>query len=341
MVSVLQPTYSVTFGNQQWTEQALHVEARLGAAPQLDSLTVRFPSTAPLSASVGDPAEITLNSGEKESKVFTGTIASVRRSFDQIRVHALNAGGVLARYRPAATYEKVTAATIIRNLAGDAGADTGSIDEGVQLAFYVADPSRTALEHLARVAAWSGALARVSEENKIETVVVNATQPEIALRYGRELLSLHHSVQAAPVESFVVAGESGAGSTSAPEAMRLKTDFFAGNRPDGPSLGNVWRWEPALRTAQAAATAGAARQRLYTSQRERGVFTAFLLPHLRPGTIIEIQDMPEGLPAGPLWIGSVQHRVGPSGAFTRAQFQKGGDSFDPLALLGSLAGALF
>jgi len=340
MTSILNPTYAVTLGSQQWTEQAITIDVRLEAAPRVDSLTVRLPAAAPLSAAVGDPVELTLGSGEKEEKVFTGAISSIQRGFQEIRVTALDAGGALARFRPAATYEKVTAGTVIRNLAGDAGVDTGEIEDGVELAFYVADPSRTALEHLARVGGWSGALVSVSADNAIEARVIDATQAQVALRYGRELIAFERRQSPAAVDSFVVAGEGGAGSSSAPGALRPTTDFFAGNRPDGPSLAARWRFEPALRTASGAATAGAALQRAYASSRDGGWLEAFLQPDLRPGTVLEVQDPPEGLPAGPLWICRAHHRLGRRGAFTRADYCQGGDSFDPLALLGSLGGLL-
>ena len=340
MGSLFAPTYSLTLGTQQWTEQVLGIEVRLEAAPLLDSLAVTFPVAAPVEAGQGDPAELTLGSGEKEELVFTGEVDSVRRTFRGIRVTALNAGGALARFRPAVTFEQLTAASVIRKLAAEVGVSTGDLDDGVELAFYAADPTRTALEHVARVAGWGGALARVSARNRLEATVIDATQAEVGLRYGREILALWQDRMPSPVESFTVAGESGAGSTSSPEALRPTTDFFGGSRPDGPSAAHRWRFEPALRTAQGAASAGAAATRLYQAGRERGNLEAFLQPDLRPGTILEVQDLPAGLPSGPLWVSGVCHRVGPRGAATRARFQKGGDAFDPLALLGSLAGAL-
>jgi hypothetical protein len=340
MTSLLQPTYSLTLGSQAWTAQALSIEVRLEAAPLLDVLRVRLPASAPLAAAVGDPALLTLDSGEKSGDIFAGTVDSIRRGFDDITVTALDAGGALARFRPATTFEQVTAGTVVRNLCGEVGVDLGEIADGVALAFYVADPARTALEHVARVCAWSGALARVTVDGKLETLVINATQPDVAFKFGRELLGLCQGDTSAGVEAFVVAGESGAGAPSAPESLRPTTDFFAGNRPDGPGAKSRWRFEPALRTAQAAGTAGAAWQRLYTSSRKRGAMEAFLQPDLRVGTVFEIQELPEGLAQGPFWAASVCHRIAPEGCVTRVRFVQGGDSFDPLALLGSLAGAI-
>jgi len=339
MTSLLSPGYTLTLGSQQWKEQLLRIELSLAAAPSLDSLSAWLPAAAPLSAAVGDPAALTLNSGETEKPVFAGAIAAILRSLDGIHVTALNAGGDLAQYRPAVTYEQVTAGRVARYLCHDAGVDVGDVADGVSILYYVADPSRTALDHIARVCGWSGAMARVSADNRLESIVVDATQADVALRYGREIHSIENRKFPAPITSFTVAGESGVGDTSSPDAFRSSIDFFAGNRPDGPSRAARWRSEPALRTAEAAGTAGAAHQRAYSSTRERGRLTAFLQPELRPGTIVEVQSLPDGLPSGPLVVYRVMHVVGTRGAVTRADFHKGGDSFDPRTLLGSLLGA--
>ncbi len=337
MTTLLAPAYTLTLGSQQWSEQLLGLELDLAAGPGVDALALRLPAGAPMSAGLGDPVELVLASGEKEETAFTGVVEAIGRRADEIAVRALDAAGVMARLRPAVTYEKVTAGTVIQSLASEAGADVGEVAEGVELAFYVADPGRTAFEHAVRVAAWSGALVTVSAEGRLEARVIDAAQPEVALRWGRELTGFSRRERSNPVEGFVFAGEAGAGSTDSPEALRPAADFFAGSRPDGPSLAQRFAFAPALRTPAGAATAGAARGRATKAQADRGWFEAFLQPDLRPGTVVEIQDAPEGLVAGPVWLTRVRHRLGPRGAVTRAWFAKGGDSFDPLALLGALA----
>jgi len=336
MGSLLQPRYTLTTGSQQWTGQVLALRVMLSAAPLVDLLEARFPFAAPLEAGPGDPADLTLDSGEKEEAVFRGAVASVERDARGIRLRALNASARLAQSRVSVTYEQISAGNLIRNLCDEAGADAGRLDEGPMLTFYAADPARTCWDHVGRAAAWGGAMARVDTDNRVETLVVNAVQAETALRWGREILDLRFHRRAAPIESFTVAGEAGAGDAAAPEAFRPSTGFFAGSRPDGPSAAHRWSSEPALRTVPAAATAAAARQRSYQAARAAGSFEAFLQPDLRPGSALEIQDAPEGLVPGPLWLGRVEHLLGPAGAATRARFFQGGEAFDPSALLGSL-----
>ena len=68
-----------------------------------------------------------------------------------------------------------------------------------------------------------------------------AAQADLALRYGRELLAVEQTSRPRLVEDFTYAGQAGAGSTDSPDALRPTSDFFAGNRPDGPDNAHRWR----------------------------------------------------------------------------------------------------
>ena len=72
MASLLQPSYTLNLGSQQWTKQVLRLALKLGTAPLVDILEVRLPAAAAFTASIGDPVELTLHNGEKDTVVFTG-----------------------------------------------------------------------------------------------------------------------------------------------------------------------------------------------------------------------------------------------------------------------------
>jgi hypothetical protein len=338
MNALLTPSCELTLGGQRWTTQLLELDVHLHAAPGLNVLRAIFPAAAPVQAGPGDPAEIKLNNGETEARILKGAVDGVRRWETGIEVTVMDAGGQMARYRPATTYEQVTAGSVIRSLASDAGAGTGTLESGDELSFYVADPSRTAWEHAARVAGWLGALVTVNDSNRIESRVVETNAADFALRYGREILSVERANRVIAFSSFTVAGESGVGSTSSPKARIPVTDFHGGQRPEGPDAGSFWEWQPALRTPAAAAKAGTARQRAYGATRDAGRLTAFLQPQARPGMVMEMQDAPDGLPAGPVWISRVRHQVADGRAVTTIWFAAGGGAAGG-GLLGSLASA--
>ncbi|MGC4084800.1 MAG: hypothetical protein QM736_22480 [Vicinamibacterales bacterium] len=339
MPSMLTPAYTVRMGSQEWTEQLLEIRVQLAAGPSVDAAMVVLPATPAFTAQPGDAALVTLDSGERREVVFAGAIDRIRRTPATIVVSLINAGGLMARVHPAATFEQITAGKLVRELCTEAKVDPGDIDDGVSLPFYVADPARTGWQHVTRVAGWGGALVSVSTENKVDSVVVDAARASHALRFGRELLAYAFDANRSYIDTFATAGESGVGDASDEKVLRTTADFFGGNRPSGPGPGSSWLSAPALRTAEAAATASAARKRIYDATRDVGQFTAFLLPHLRPGTVIEVQDLPE-IPVAPYWVQRVEHTLSAAGALTRVQCARGGDAFNPASLLGSLGSLL-
>lgn len=321
MSSPLRPGYSLTLGTQRFTEQIVALSLSLAAAPRADILHVVLPSAIALDPALAAPVGLELDAGAQAGQVFAGMIVQSRHEIDTIHVTAMGGAGRLARLRPAATYREVTAGTVIRELAAMADAQTGRIDDGAALAFYVADPARSALDHVARLAALSGAMARFSAADRLEVGVVGVDAPNMALRHGRDILSRQDHRRGA-ADSETVAGESGAGSVSAPEALRPTTDFFAGNRPAGPGAGQRWRFEPALRTTQAAATAGAALTAARANARAGGTLLALLHPELRPGTAFEIQEAPDRFGAGICLATAVVHSLARSGATSRVHYER-------------------
>jgi hypothetical protein len=336
------PGYELTIGNQRWTKQALELDVRLHCAPVPDALVVRFPSAAAFDASPGDDVALRLDGGDGAADVFAGDLDATERLLDATVAIAINAGGLLARTRPAVTVEQATSATVIRALCDEAGADVGSLDDGVQLAYYAADPTRTAWEHVARVAGWAGAIARVDPDGKVGSLVVQSGAADVALRYGRDVLVLERLDARRSVETFAVAGETGVGAADDADALRPATDFFAGNRPDGPGGGSAWTFEPALRTTGAARKAGDARASRYAAAGHRWRLDALLQPALRPGGIVEITHLPDGLTGGTFVVESVHHVVSSHDVRTRARLAEAGAGKAGGAggLLAAVGGAL-
>ena len=233
-MTIRAPAYELTIGSRRWTEQVLDIDVRLHAAPIPDVVTARFPANADLGASAGDRVVLRLDGGDGAREVFTGEVDALVGRLDGTIVVAIDAGGILARYRPAVTLEQATAATVIRALCDDAGVSAGTVDDGVQFAYYAAEPTRTAWEHVARVSGWGGAMARVDADGRVPSVVPGDGPADIALRHGRDVIALERVAARRRVESWVVAGEAGVGSADDPDALRPTTDFFGGSRPDGP-----------------------------------------------------------------------------------------------------------
>src|SRR5205085_954461 len=100
-----------------------------------------------------------VDGGEGSKTVLKGKVRTIRRNLDRISVTVADAAAGLAALRPSATYEKQSAAQVIKKLVSDASVQTGDVDIDLGLPAYVAHPGRTAAEHIAMLAALGGAIA--------------------------------------------------------------------------------------------------------------------------------------------------------------------------------------
>jgi hypothetical protein len=330
---MLAPSYELTLGSRRWTQQVLSIDVQVAAAPVPDLVAARFPPAANVNAAPGDDLVLRVDGGDGSEDVVTGTVDRIAHTFEEIVVSGSDAGGRLTRSRPAITFEKATAATVIRALCSDAGAEAGQLDDGVQLAYYAADPTRHAYEHVARLASWSGAVARVDADGRVSSLVVQMGKADVALRYGRDVVALEALTATRPVETFVVAGESGVGASDDLDAMRPSTDFFGGDRPDGPGPAARWVFEPALRTTDAARDAREAWAKRYLSEASIWRLTVLLRPALRPGLVLEVADLPDRFAGSKFVVERVRHQISPTRAWTIARLASAGTG------AGGLAGA--
>ena len=101
------------------------------------------------------------------------------------RVGAANGGATLAALRVNHSYEKRKAGEIVRDLAGEVGIDTGSIEAGPHFPFYVVDDGRSAWTHVADLAAKSGFVARFDGDGALVFGPPSAGAPAQTFTYGR------------------------------------------------------------------------------------------------------------------------------------------------------------
>lgn len=342
MCAHLVQNYALTVGNEKWVEQVRALDVTLTLAPGINRLTAHFPPDAPINPDLGAPVLLDLGNGEREETVFTGEVQTISRAFDGLKLVAVDGGGLLSAIRPTTTFEQVSAGRVIKELAGEAGVSVDAVADGIDLTFYVADPGHTAWEHIARLAGWSGTFARVDADGTLTVFEIGAGTADLALAYGRDLTDLTHRTRSDGALEMRVVGESAAGSTSASEALRPVINVLDGTQPTADRR-IIFR--PALRTADAAGRASAGGTRAIQATAQRMDLAFWLQPHLRPGQKLELQELPDSLTTGIGWIETVRHRIGPlngshGGAETIVQANRDPEGFDPLALLGSLGGAL-
>lgn len=309
------PRVTLTVGSARYDTHVTEAVVSLGFLPGVGTAHISLPSATQFDAAPGENVEITLNSGEREAVVLTGTIGVLHRDLRAVEIVAADAGALLGSARPAATFEALSAGDVIRKLAGEAGVEVRISGADVELPYYVAHQGQTAAEHVAALARLCGCLALVNAEGAVDVHPTPQGRPEVALRYGRELLD-YRAASRPVAPSFVRLGSGPAGNAGAPNALLPSFDRLPAS---APAPGTETRWIPTsvIKTPGGATTASNAESRVHAASRHQVRAVCFLLPHIRPGAVLEVQDLPEELASGPWLVTRVRHHVGsPRGART-------------------------
>ena len=326
----LAPAAAVELGTKGYSAHVAELVVSLRLLPGVNSFAVTLPREAAVDAAPGDTATLTLDGGEGDEPVLDGTVRAVRHGLRATRVVAADGGADLAALRPNATYERQDAKAVVRALASDAEADIGRLDLDLALVAYAAHQGRTAAEHVALLADLAGAVASVDAGGSL-TVGAPPATATLALRHGRELVACETDDWPGPAASRAPVGFGPAGSTQAPGALRHTDSALPSSAPAaGPDAVRL----PAavLRTPGVAVSAGLAAKSRAAAEATRIRGRAFLLPALRPGDTVDIQDLPDPLAGGPWLVTAVTHRLDAT---------KGGETtFEARAAGGGLAGAL-
>lgn len=304
------PSAALTLGNLQYTTHPVDLVVTLVPLPGVSHFRATLPAGIELRAAPDDQGTLELDGGEGSETVLTGKVRAFHRRLMATDVLVGDAAAALARFRPCATYEKQNAKNVIRALAGDAGVSVDSIDIDLPLAAYVAHQGRTAAEHVATLAALAGGLARVNGDGELQVMSWPEGQPDLALRYGREIMEYSVTEHPGAPAQLMMIGSGTAGSPEAPAALRPSLDPLPDDAPD-PGPDAVWTPAAVLRTPQTAKTASSAAGLRAGAQAQRVRARCFLLPALRPGVVIEVQDLPNDLSRGPWILTRVVHHLKP------------------------------
>ena len=335
-MNVLVNTVSVQLGRLRYDSHASHVRVDLGLLPSVNSVTITLPPQVGVSAGPGDDAILSLNNGEGSTEVLTGTVQRVAKGPRRTEVVAADAGAVLAAARIAQSFQDMTPGDVAQNIAGEVGANLQSLLLAMDpLPLYVADQRRTAAEHIARLAELGGGFGQVDAGGDVQLGPWPFLPPTRALLQGREVIDYAASVHAGgPDLAFVGMGAGAAGAD--PRALAQGTEPVSAGADD-PGSALEWQSRPALRSniAVSTATEGARGARAARSARMQA--TCWLLPDLRPGMVIKVQGVDDGVSGGPWLLTHVRHDVSrPSGGLTRLRAV----SAEGPSLLGALGDAL-
>src|SRR5439155_3496752 len=244
------------------------------------------------------------------------------------RLVATNGSASLAALRVDQSYERRSAGEVVTDLAGRAGASTGTIEDGIDLPAFVADGSRSAWSLVAALAARCGFLAVVTGDGDLAFGPIDPGGPVRTFTAGQDIVAIVGGPRRQLVGSVTVVGEGAAGSKGDDAASWLVKDPGALRTSSGAGDLGRFRSDPALRSADASTSASSGLATL------AGLSDAALhllvtgAPEVRPGTSVTVAGAGDGLDGTYLVVG-VRHRFAHG---------RGLDTTLDLALLGGAGG---
>ncbi|HEY5865034.1 MAG TPA: hypothetical protein VI542_05705 [Candidatus Tectomicrobia bacterium] len=306
-------------GTDPWQAHVVSLTLEAGCAPGVDAVEIMLsPGAAAPQVAIGDTGSVSLGYTDSAAAlVFTGQVDSVRYSVHGTRrITATNGGAPLARLRLNQSYEQQKAGDIVRDLASQASVETDTVENGVDLPFYILDDRRNAYQHIAALARASGYLAYMTPEGKLCFAPFTGGQAVQTFTYGVDILALDLTEASPTVGMVTTVGEGAAGSQGADAWGWLIKDPAAvrGSAGDGTPARLVVN--AALRSGAAAQSAAQGMASAAALARVSGRLLVPGAPAVVAGRAIAIASAPQDVLNGLCMVQQVQHRFAKGAGFT-------------------------
>lgn len=317
-MSVRRPSARITLDGRELSSAEAgvrRVEVILESGGSHDSAQVLlWPGSAFADAATGSSLVVALGDSGEEETVWTGTVESVRRSPDAIRVAGLAPTAVLSTSYKAQAYLQQSMGEVVRDLAGDVDIDT--VDAPIRFEAYHVDNQRSAWNHLQALAALAVADLGSSAEGKLRFVGPDRLALPRLLRFGADLLGWEiESLPRPPASEYA---SPRAASEQGPSRWHWLTADPVGE--GGPPK----RLPGALATRDSAQLANRAAETRAARAERSGSLSLQGTPDLRPGDQIKLLQLP-GEDPGTLRARRVQHRLdGRAGFSTEVAIEAAG-----------------
>jgi hypothetical protein len=304
-VSLSRPGARLTIDGRTLTaaEAALvGVTVALGPSGTHDPAEVMVWPSSPLAGvAPGSRLSIALGPQGDEEDVWTGEVTAVAAGADGVVLDGLAGTVALSRHRVSQTFLDRSVADVVRDLAGDAGAEIDEVEGDIHLAAYAVDDRRPVWDHLADLARLFGADLGASPGGALRFVPAKAGAADWTLRYGADLVAWNGGA-GKPPDAPAVAAHGAASEAGAEQWHWLLRS------PTAAGAGSALRIPGVVRTRDAATAAGRALAQRAARRAWCGRFELAGRPAVRPGDLIAVSGLPEGDP-GTLRVQAVTHRL--------------------------------
>lgn len=296
----------LTLGSARFDVGITHLSVHLNILPGVNQTKITLPAEAALNATSGDDAAVAVDQGNGWQTLFKGKVRGKIVNFQNQQIILADASADLAAYRPATTFQAQEAAAIAKTLASDVGISLQTPPPPFGLPNYVAHDRISAAEHLAKLAKLTGTLATLSATGSLQFVPLNVLVPTSALKFGRDFGQWSTTHTPAPISEWIASGHGPAGIAQAPNAHLQTKASLPNNNHMGKGVHRLV--EPLLKTPLAAQTTQQSLQSHAQLFQIRIHSHGICQPKLRPGDVVQIQDLPGKQHPGEIVVTSLDHR---------------------------------
>lgn len=333
-MSIAKPSASMTLNGDTYSAaEAGLVSARvdLGLNSHDRAHLVFWPESAFAGAVPGDELSLNLSleagaggllaalpgglGGGGSDALWTGSVQRTHSRAHVFSLEGLAKTAALSDSRRSQTWEDMSVADIVSDLAGDLSTE---VEADLQLASFSVDNTRTVWSCLYELAQLAGAELSCAADGGVRFILASKESGTVELRYGAELIDwrLSHNV----THSAVIGAEHGAASAAGGDKWHWLTHDPVGEGGDPAKVPAAFRTRDAASAFSDAANARAVRAELSGDVWLGG------RPELRPGAWVELTGLPQG-DSGPLRVKAVTHQLdGENGFITALRVEGGGGS---------------
>jgi len=286
----------------------------------------------------GDATTVSLDDGNGSVTVFTGVVLETKASPETVFVVGADALAKLAQLDVSGAYEQTAAGAIVSELVQQAGATAGKTEDGPTFDSYVLHRGPRALRHIQRLAEQCGFDVYTDGEGQVHFAAPKEGGADHTFTYGKQVLRIELRRTPPACDGVVVWGEGAASTQGAKKSHWLVADLSSVSgkaaldgklKVQSGGEGKLAREvrDGAVRTGDDATAQAKARMKALASRPLRGFAEVLGAPAVKPGDLVEFDDIPathavHALASGKvLRVRAVRHTLSArSGFITRMEF---------------------
>jgi hypothetical protein len=287
----------------------------------------------------GDRISVELTSGDNSDTVITAEVQSIHSSFGLTEITGTTGMQKLAGTRVNQAYANQSLNQIVSDLASQAGAETGDIEDGSTYPYFIVHESRSALSHILQLASLEGMDVYMDASNQLTVSTFQKTSADHTFHFGIDILGLDLLTIDAPVAHVMVYGESPASNQGSDTWHWVAKDLssFRGEAGQGSRLLTVE--DRAIRTKDAAGHCATAKLGAVKDHSAAGRLTLMGNPTVKLGDAFEVKDAKQPELNALFKVTSVRHVFSKtSGYLTVVGFSGQGGAKQAGSAVGQLVG---